>query len=421
MSTEYGSKGLSPSMYPEAVKPQYKYTNSLSNMLQEAVSLDILDVNSVQDIIMASKIEKVKKMHRYKVTPPTQKVDRWQTMYRDASGKRKNIKAPSEEALYQKLIPVYFPSMNIDKLTFYELYLEWLEYKKTVTNSPNTIQRHEQHYRKYFEPSVLHSKRIRQLDELTLEIVCNQLVKDYNLSRKEWGNVKTILTGMYVYAVRKKYLSVNIFANVEIKVKFRQVVKKTSATQTYNTDELKELNLYLDRKYAETHDLVFLAIKLNFLLGLRVGELVALKWTDYVDISHLHIVREEVKDKPNNVYHVVEHTKTHTDRFVTLVPKAIHLLQKIPQKSDYIFVRDGERITSRQIAYALEKYAKDTGKIVKSSHKIRKTFASLLNAHGVPLDCIRELLGHSNLSTTLDYIYNPLTEKETYDLLSKAL
>lgn len=57
----------------------------------------------------------------------------------------------------------------------------------------------------------------------------------------------------------------------------------------------------------------------------------------------------------------------------------------------------------------------------KSTHKMRKTYASNLNAHGVPLDSIRELLGHNNLSTTLGYIYNPLTEKETYNLISQAL
>ena len=52
---------------------------------------------------------------------------------------------------------------------------------------------------------------------------------------------------------------------------------------------------------------------------------------------------------------------------------------------------------------------------------MRKTYASNLNAHGVPLDSIRELLGHTNLQTTLGYIYNPLTEKETYNLISQAL
>ena len=174
-------------------------------------------------------------------------------------------------------------------------------------------------------------------------------------------------------------------------------------------------------KYTETEDTAFLAVKLNFLLGLRVGELVALKWDDYININHLHIIREEVRNQVTKQYEVVEHTKTNRDRFVVLVPKAINILQKIERTGDYIFMRDGERLTSRQIAYVLEKYAERQGLSTKSTHKMRKTFASNLNASGVPLDCIRELLGHSNLNTTLGYIYNPLTEKETYDLISKAL
>ena len=156
-------------------------------------------------------------------------------------------------------------------------------------------------------------------------------------------------------------------------------------------------------------------------MGLRVSELVALRWEDYSDLNHLHIVREEVRNQDTNTYEVVEHTKTNRDRFVVLVPKAVALLQKLDRTNGYIFTRNGERLTSRQIAYVLEKYAETKGITTKSTHKMRKTFASNLNAAGVPLDCIRELLGHSNLSTTLGYIYNPLTEKETYSLISKAL
>ena len=40
---------------------------------------------------------------------------------------------------------------------------------------------------------------------------------------------------------------------------------------------------------------------------------------------------------------------------------------------------------------------------------------------GIPLDAIREMLGHSELSTTLGYIYNPLTEGETYSLIKNSL
>lgn len=391
------------------------------SLLKDALDCGIIPVDSVLDTLMSTQREKIKKIHTYAVTPPSKEGGRWQTCYKGTDGKRKNIKAQTEEELLDKLIPIYFQNSHLDKLTFHELYEEWLEYKKGVTNSPNTIKRHKQHYRKYFEPSLLDGRKIRYMDELLLETECNRIVKDFNLPRKEWCNIKTILNGMFEYAVRKKYLAENPMDKVKILVKFKQVVRKTGKTETYNSDELKELNLYLDRMYTETEDRAFLAVKLNFLLGLRVGELVALKWDDYCNINHLHIVREEVRNQDTNQYEIVEHTKTNRDRFVVLVPKAVNLLQKLDRDGDYIFMRDGSRITSRQIAYVLEKYAERQGVAAKSTHKMRKTYASNLNANGVPLDCIRELLGHSSLSTTLGYIYNPLTEKETYDLISRAL
>ena len=187
---------------------------------------------------------------------------------------------------------------------------------------------------------------------------------------------------------------------------------------------MQNLNKYLDEMYAETEDVVFLAIKLNFLLGLRIGELAALKWEDCSEHEKppkIHIVREEVRNQETNRCYVVEHTKTYCDRSVALAPKAISILKKIPKQGSYIFMRDGERITARQIEYVLEKYAERQGIAIKSSHKIRKTYASILATNGVSLDFIREMLGHSSLSTTLGYIYNPLTESETYDLISKAL
>ena len=74
---------------------------------------------------------------------------------------------------------------------------------------------------------------------------------------------------MYEYAVRKKYLTENPMNKVQILVKFRQVVRKTGKTETYNSEELAELNTFLDRMYEETLDASLLAFKVNFLLGLR--------------------------------------------------------------------------------------------------------------------------------------------------------
>lgn len=403
------------------MKENKKVDNLRLSLLNDAIDCGILDMDGVLDTLMSTKREQLLKIHPYAITPPTSAKGRWQTCYKDSAGKRKNIKAQTKEELLDKLIPIYFSNSYLDKLTFHGLYEEWLEYKATVTNSPNTIKRHKQHYHKYFEVSPLHNMKIKKIDELLLEKECNRIVKEFNLPRKEWCNVKTILNGMYEYAVRKKYLAENPMNKVQILVKFRQVVRKTGKTETYNSDELAELNKFLDQMYEETLDSSFLAVKVNFLLGLRVGELVALKWCDLCDNSHLHIVREEIRNQTDNSYEVVEHTKTNRDRFVIVVPKALDILKRIEKQGEYIFMRNGERITSIRIATILRKYANFQGVPVKSSHKMRKTYASNLNASGVPLDCIREMLGHSNLNTTLGYIYNPLTESQTYDLIAKAL
>lgn len=392
------------------------------NILSANIDDDIIYTDNVLEAIMTAKKEKLlSKMHPYKITAPKSENGRWQTYYKDAKGERKIIRAQTKDALLEKLIPIYFEESHLDKFTFSDLFSEWLEYKKTVTDSPNTIVRHTQHYRRYFERSELHNKPVRRIDTLLLESECNRLVKEYRMTRKEWNNVKTILIGCFEYAVRKKYIADNPMDDVKILVKYRQVVKKTGKTETYNTEELENLNKYLDKMYAETEDIAFLAVKINFLLGLRVGELVALKWEDCTEQLHLHVVREEIRNQETNLCDVVEHTKTNCDRYVVLVPKAISILEKIPKQGSYIFMRNGERITTRQIAYVLEKYAQRQGIPTKSTHKMRKTYASNLNANGVPLDCIREMLGHSSLSTTLGYVYNPLTESETYNLISQAL
>ncbi len=391
------------------------------NILQSAYENDMLEVDSVHNEIMATLRDKVEKQHHYTLTPPTTEKGRWQTSYINGSGKRKNLKAPTKEELLDKLIPIYFSKSHIDNLSFHELFDEWLAYKSSVTNSPNTIKRHMQHYNKYFATSVLDNMKVIDIDELLLEQECNRIIREFNLPRKEWCNAKTILNGMYAFAIRKKYLTENPLANVQILVKFKQVVKKTGKTETYNTEELASINAFLDRLYAETSDTSYLAVKLNFLLGLRVGELVALKWEDWCDTSHLHIVREEIRDQTDNSYSVVEHTKTNRDRFVVVIPKAVEILNKIERTDDYIFTRDGKRITAIRIATILRKYANYNDVPLKSSHKLRKTYASNLNANGVPLDCIREMLGHSSLTTTLGYLYNPLTENKTYELITKAL
>ena len=391
----------------------------MTNELTEAIELGIIDMSAVHHSIMMNRKQQVLKMHKYKISLGSD--GRYQTMFVDTvTGKRKNIKGRSEDEILTKLVDLYYQTSYIDKLTFLDVYEQWLEHKKLTTSSVNTIVRHKQHYDRYFVSSKLDSMKFKKIDSIFLAEQCCQIIKSYNMSNKEWQNVKTILNGMYEYATAKKYIQSNIMHDVKITVKFRQVVKKSYKTEVFNNKEIEELNAYLDAMISETQDASFYAVRLNLLCGLRVGELTALKWSD-IENMKLHVIREEVRNQETNTYAIEEHTKTHEDRYVTLVPKAVELLSKIQHQGEYVFMRDSERLTSRQIQYVLEKYAERNNKIVKRSHKMRKTYASRLANANVSLDCIRENMGHSNLQTTLSYVYNTATDEETYNLMSKAL
>ena len=387
--------------------------------LQYLAKSGMMQSEEVLAVVMKTKIAQVKSVHKYAITPPKREKGRWQTSFRKPDGTRINVRGNSEEDLLLKLFPMYFNGTHIDKMTLRMVFDEWLDYKSGLS-SPNTIKRHKQHYAKYVAPSKLDQMELREIDDLCIEMECNRIVREFNLSNKEWVNLKTVINGCFEYARKKKYILENPMALLKISVKFRQVNKKTGTTETFNTEELVALNRYLDEKFGETHDVAFLAVKLNLLIGLRVGELGALKWEDIVEECSLHVVREEIRNQETNEVYVVPHTKTNTDRYVFLTQTALKILQRIPRTGVFLFERNGERVTERQINYILEKYAERSGTRTKSSHKMRKTYASVLSAAGVPLDEIRAQLGHSSLKTTLGYIYNPFTESHTHKLIESA-
>ena len=89
--------------------------------LQDAIEYGIVNLDSVQNELMAKKIEQVKKMHPNKITPPKTEGGRWQTYIKNEQGKRVCIKAQSEEALIEKLASIYLSKSYIDKMTFHEI------------------------------------------------------------------------------------------------------------------------------------------------------------------------------------------------------------------------------------------------------------------------------------------------------------
>lgn len=406
--------------------------NLLIHLNDDRISSDVLEN------FRTMTLKKIKELHPFKITPPTEKNPRWQTYALSPTGEKKKIRGNTEEELYEKLRIFYSEDENTTLEDFFET---WLQKKILATNSMGTIRRHVQHWKKYYLNSPIIKIPLRKLTKSDIEDFLHRTIKEFNLSKTELNNMKIILKGALALAEEKGIISKNPFPSVQINYKLcRYVQKKSNKTQIYQAHEKEILYQYLDEDFKENPDITnTLAIRLLLQLGVRIGELVALKWSDIED-DYIHIQRMESKDQHLEkdlyfspaTYQIVEYAKgknSNGDRFLYLTPTAKDILKKVKAINErmgyddrhFIFVNEDGRINSRAIAYRIEKVCNQAGLPVKSAHDMRRTVASELNANGVPLDEIRRILGHSNEQTTLSYIFNPYSDQKTNELIEQAL
>ena len=64
-----------------------------------------------------------------------------------------------------------------------------------------------------------------------------------------------------------------------------------------------------------------------------------------------------------------------------------------------------EPLNSGGVRHILKEIAKRAGVDNVHPHRFRRTFATGLANRGMDIQEIRKLLGHSNLNTTLEYVY----------------
>ncbi len=153
--------------------------------------------------------------------------------------------------------------------------------------------------------------------------------------------------------------------------------------------------------------------------GMRIGEALALKWTDIDFDNRVVKVRKNVviiKNRDitvNKNYKMQEQTSTKTKSGSRIVPlnseamKALLSLKVINGKFEYVFsTSTGERVCPRNINRLFRCVLKNCYIEPTGIHSLRHTFASRLFAKGVDVKTVSELLGHSEVGITYDtYIH----------------
>lgn len=186
-------------------------------------------------------------------------------------------------------------------------------------------------------------------------------------------------------------------------IKTPRVIKKNIEILSWR--EIGKVFLFINKQSKHnrvTHNYT-LIFRLLHGLGIRVGELLALKWSD-IDIPNRRIHIHSTVSGKHGVN--IELPKTSAgDRYVPIFSeKTYNLLKKEKPSTDaYICeTSQGTRMIYNNLLREWSLIRKYTG-IKVSLHSWRHTAASLwLSKKGFPLATVSKLLGHANPSITLE-------------------
>lgn len=339
---------------------------------------------------------------------------------------RKQISSSTEEGLYEKLYELEYGRLTY---SINDIFKEFMCWKRDYTSSsPKTLREYTILWNNTIQNTLVTKKPICELTRKDFLEYFRIITKDRNLTRKQFNNIKSVLNGIMNYAMEQDIISHNPIKDIDCKqFSYKPINRKN---EVITIEERQKLLEYLENDYS----ICSLAIQFDFCMVLRIGELLALKWSD-IEGEYIHIQRQRLIDNEMNDdltftsrnYNNAEHVKGYTEqgfRYMPLTSKAKNILLKAKElnpNGEYIFMNNGRQISYDAFNRKLKKACSKVSISSYSSHKIRFSSASILYENGMPLTSLQGLLGHTTTAMTLHYI-RPVTPLEkTTEIMCNSL
>lgn len=407
----------------------------------------IIDLTYVQEQLEMKKRAEMLKNHQYSIWY-NEKEDVWYTYLPDASkaNNRRKVKRKKKNDI-EKVVCDYYLSLEVDSketdykdvLTIEKLFYEFMQHKSKEVNS-GTIKRMMADWNRFYKSkNEFISMPLHKLTKISIDDFFNSVLEEHHLKKKAFYNMCGILKQTLEYAVDAEYIEKNPYRIKVNKKKFANSSKKPSVKEVFQSDEKELLVNEMERRLNNNpSNTAPLAVLLDFELGTRKGEILAISKSDIVG-NRIHIHRQLVEEfDTSNLncikstgFRVVDYTKSEDgDRWLPLTVKAKSIIDRIEtinkkygfHYKDFLFVKDDCCLSPDAVDAQMKRGCEYIGIPVKTMHKIRKTYASTLLHNGVNVSIVKDMLGHADESTTLKhYIYNIENSEETEKKVLKAL
>lgn len=260
--------------------------------------------------------------------------------------------------------------------------------------------------------------------------ITESLVQDFvfakletGLSKKTVKDILIVLKMILKYGVKQNYI---IHRDIDVKFPTEREKQEVEVLSRTNQKQIME--------YVKTHfTFMNLGIYICLCAGLRIGEVCALSWDD-VDVDFGVI---KISKTIQRIY-IIEGTEKHTELIID-TPKSKNSIREIPIAKDLLkLIRPFKKVVNGQF-YILTnssmpteprtyrnyyKRLMETLNIPRLKfHGLRHSFATRCIESKCDYKTVSVLLGHSNISTTLNLYVHPNMEqkKKCVEQMFKAL
>ncbi len=351
----------------------------------------------------------VDSVHRYKISPPTDKVKFYVTRMQDG----RKLRAVSLDELYMKLFKAYGGESRFE-ITFERVFYDALD-EKSKLRDQNTVYKYSEDYKRFITKK-LASTPIKRIDNKLLKEYTIDLVNRLKLTPKAYASYKGVLNLAFNYAVATDLIDYNIANKLvdsdykaRCKHEFKSAEEKAMAPEQIaemTAEVWKRISAARSENEVYTTGYMFL---LSSLTGMREGELCSLKWTD-VEWESMRIHIHTQQRKVGKEYVFSSYTKNEKGipkggRHFPITQDVKTVLNNLAQdqkragiSSAWVFCDKAGEWIKKDSCYDkfLRRLCKNLGFTITNNHAIRMYFNSyVLIPKGVTVADRARLLGHS--------------------------
>ncbi|WP_411071186.1 tyrosine-type recombinase/integrase [Streptomyces sp. cmx-4-25] len=296
---------------------------------------------------------------------------------------------------------------------------EWLAYWLDSIVQPrlklSTYEKYESHVRLYLSP-MLGTKRLETLSSPDVRRFLLQL-----------ENQTTAATAKESHRVLRTALSAACREELIARNVAKLVQPPRAASRDLSPWSLDETLAFLA---AARQDPLYAAFVLAIAMGLRRGEIVGLRWNDIDLENRVLLVRQQVQRRRGVLYN--DETKGRRSRAIPLPAMCLAPLRwhRMRQKTTYeatgtdwsstgyVFAtRTGRPVEPRNVHRSFVRVSQTAGLRLIRLHDARHGCATLLTAAGVAPRVVMEILGHSQISLTMD-VYTHVVQDTQREAIS---